>query len=83
MHLSRARASVTAISIVALAGAALAGPAAAQDEMSGEGKSLAIITPWYAAQPVVRVKQYKKKSMDDGAKRSKFTIKVCLVSISG
>ena len=54
MHLSRVRASVAAISLVALAGAAFAGPASSQDEMSGEGKSLAIITPWYAAQPATK-----------------------------
>ena len=54
MHLSHARASVAAISLLALAGAAIAGPVAAQDEMSGEGKSLAVITPFYASQPATK-----------------------------
>jgi ribose transport system substrate-binding protein len=54
MHLSHARASVAAISLLALAGAAFAGPVAAQDEMSGAGKSLAVITPFYASQPATK-----------------------------
>jgi len=54
MHLSHARASVAAISLLALAGAAFAGPVAAQDEMSGEGKSLTVITPFYASQPATK-----------------------------
>lgn len=53
MHRSL-RASMAAISVVALAGAAFAGPAAAQDDMSGEGKSLSIITPFYASQPATK-----------------------------
>lgn len=48
------RASVAAVSILAVAGAALVGPVAAQDEMSGEGKSLAVITPFYASQPATK-----------------------------
>lgn len=55
MHIHRtARAGVTAISVLALAGAAFSAPALAQDEMSGEGRSLAVITPWYAAQPATK-----------------------------
>mgnify|MGYP001817250253 CR=1 FL=1 len=48
------RASVVAISLLAVAGAAFAGPALAQDEMSGEGKSLAVITPFYSSQPATK-----------------------------
>ena len=48
------RAGVAAISLLALAGTAFAGPTLAQDEMSGEGKSLSIITPFYASQPATK-----------------------------
>ena len=48
------RAGVAAVSLLALAGTAVAGPALAQDEMSGEGKSLSIITPFYASQPATK-----------------------------
>lgn len=42
------------LSVIALAATTLAGPASAQDEMSGEGKSLAVITPFYASQPATK-----------------------------
>ena len=46
-----ARRSIAAIAALALAATAVAAPAAAQDEMSGEGKSIIVITPFYANQP--------------------------------
>jgi len=48
------RAGVAATVALALTVTALAVPAAAQDEMSGEGKSLSIITPFYASQPATK-----------------------------
>jgi len=56
MHLkSTLRSGATAISLLALAGAAFAGPALAQDEEgTGAGKSIIVITPFYASQPATK-----------------------------
>ncbi len=51
---TRLRSGAAVLTLLALAGAALAGPAAAQEEVSGEGKSLAVITPFYASQPATK-----------------------------
>jgi ribose transport system substrate-binding protein len=48
------RAGLVTTAALALAATAVAVPVAAQDEMSGEGKSLSIITPWYASQPATK-----------------------------
>jgi ribose transport system substrate-binding protein len=49
-----ARRGIVAVASMALVATALAAPAAAQDEMSGEGKTIAVITPDYAAQPAAK-----------------------------
>ena len=55
MYMSRnLRGGVATISLLALAGAAMGAPAVAQDDMSGEGKSLVVITPWYASSPATK-----------------------------
>jgi ribose transport system substrate-binding protein len=46
-----ARRLATSVAVLALATTAIAAPAVAQDEMSGEGKSIIVITPFYASQP--------------------------------
>jgi ribose transport system substrate-binding protein len=48
------RVAITAVALVALAAASIATTTVAQDEMSGTGKSLSIITPWYASQPATK-----------------------------
>ncbi len=48
------RAGLATTAALALTAAALAVPAAAQDDMSGEGKTLSVITPFYASQPATK-----------------------------
>ena len=45
------RRGIVAVAALALATTAVAAPAVAQDDMSGEGKSIIVITPFYASQP--------------------------------
>ncbi|HKZ92761.1 MAG TPA: substrate-binding domain-containing protein [Candidatus Limnocylindrales bacterium] len=55
MDISSSLRGLSAVTMMALAAAALAAPAAAQDEaMPGEGKTIAVITPDYAAQPAAK-----------------------------
>jgi len=49
-----ARRGIVTIAALALATSAMAAPVSAQDEMTGEGKSIAVITPDYAAQPAAK-----------------------------
>jgi ribose transport system substrate-binding protein len=51
MSQQQLRRGIVTVAALALAATAIAGPAAAQDELSGEGKSIMIITPFYASQP--------------------------------
>jgi ribose transport system substrate-binding protein len=48
------RSGLASITALALTATALSVPVVAQDDMSGEGKSLAIITPFYASQPATK-----------------------------
>ena len=48
------RSGLVSVTALALTATALTVPAAAQDDMTGEGKSLAIITPFYASQPATK-----------------------------
>lgn len=45
------RRGIATVAILALAATAVAAPAVAQDDMSGEGKSIFVVTPFYASQP--------------------------------
>lgn len=46
-----ARHAIAGVAALALAATAVAAPVVAQDDMAGEGKSIIVITPFYASQP--------------------------------
>jgi ribose transport system substrate-binding protein len=45
------RRGIATVAVLALAATAVAAPVVAQDDMSGEGKSIFVVTPFYASQP--------------------------------
>jgi ribose transport system substrate-binding protein len=51
MSHSHLRRGIVTVAALALASTVVAAPAVAQDDMPGEGKSIIVITPFYASQP--------------------------------
>jgi ribose transport system substrate-binding protein len=54
MNQPRGRLALTTALVAALTAVGIGSAAVAQDEMTGEGKTLAVITPFYASQPATK-----------------------------